>query len=140
MSDDARDRSTAVLDEDGASTAAPRRRRRGLRRFLTALGVLLTVLVVLVGGGLWYLTDRYAGNIDRVADVFTGLDEDTRPAPASPAAETGAEPVTLLLVGTDTRETAEAGVAEGGRSDAIMIARLSGDRQHAQLVSIPRDS
>ena len=140
MSDDARDRSTAVLDEDGTPTAPPRRRPRGLRHFLVALGVLLTVLVVLVSGGLWYLTDRYAGNIDRVTDVFAGLDEDARPAPATPATEAGAEPVTFLLVGTDTRETAEAGVAEGGRSDAIMIARLSGDRQHAQLVSIPRDS
>ncbi len=140
MSDDEeRDGSVLVPDEPSTDERPPRR-RRGLRRLLIALGVLVTVLAVLVGGGLWYLTDRYAGNIDRVADVFGDLDEDARPAPATPAAEAAADPVTFLLVGSDSRGTADEGIAAGGRSDAIMIARFSGDRQHAQLVSIPRDS
>ncbi|MGY1733375.1 LCP family protein [Geodermatophilus sp. SYSU D01045] len=140
MSDE-QERSGSTLVADEPTTAErPPRRRRGLRRFLVALGVLVTVLVVLVGGGLWYLTDRYAGNVDRVGDVFAGLDEEARPAPATPAEQASAEPVTFLLVGSDTRATAGAGIAEGGRSDAIMVARFSGDRQHAQLISIPRDS
>ncbi|MGY1671012.1 LCP family protein [Geodermatophilus sp. SYSU D00710] len=138
MSRETGDGST-LLDEP-AAPAAPRRRRRGVRRFLTALVVLLVVLVAVVGGGLWYLTDRYAGNIDRVSDVFTSLDEGARPAPATPAEAAGAAPVTFLLVGTDSRGSADEGVAAGGRSDAIMIARFSADRRHAQLVSIPRDS
>jgi LCP family protein required for cell wall assembly len=137
MSDEARDGSTLLVDGP-ATTAGPR--RRGLRRFLVALGVLLAVLVAVVGGGLWYLTDRYAGNVDRVGGVFADLDEEARPAPATPAEAAGAAPVTFLLVGTDSRGSAEEGIAEGGRSDAIMIARFSGDRRHAQLVSIPRDS
>jgi len=107
---------------------------------LITLGVLGLVLALLVGGGLWYLTDRYAGNVDRVADVFADLDEGARPAPATPDQAAAAEPVTFLLVGSDTRATAEEGIAEGGRSDAIMLARFSADRQHAQLISIPRDS
>ncbi|WP_345771124.1 LCP family protein [Geodermatophilus normandii] len=140
MSDDAERRgSTLVADEP--ATGSPRiRKRRGLRRFLVALGVLVLVVGAVVGGGLWFLTDRYGGNIDRVADVFTELDEDARPAPATPAEAASAEPVTFLLVGTDSRDTADEGIAEGGRSDAIMIARFSGDRRHAQLVSLPRDS
>jgi LCP family protein required for cell wall assembly len=93
-----------------------------------------------VGGGLWFLTDRYAGNIDRVADVFAGLDEDNRPAPATPEERVSAEPVTFLLVGSDTRAHVEQGETPDGRSDAIMIARFSADRQHAQLISVPRDS
>ncbi|SFT34079.1 transcriptional attenuator, LytR family [Geodermatophilus amargosae] len=105
-----------------------------------ALGVLVLLVVAVVGGGLWFLTDRYGGNVDRVAGVFTDLDEDARPAPATPTEETSAEPVTFLLVGSDSRGTVNEGIAAGGRSDAIMIARFSGDRQHAQLVSIPRDS
>ncbi|WP_369255653.1 LCP family protein [Geodermatophilus amargosae] len=129
-----------LVPDEPSTDERPPRRRRGLRRLLIALGVLVTVLAVLVGGGLWYLTDRYAGNIDRVADVFGDLDEDARPAPATPAAEAAADPVTFLLVGSDSRGTADEGIAAGGRSDAIMIARFSGDRQHAQLVSIPRDS
>ncbi|SFP13549.1 transcriptional attenuator, LytR family [Geodermatophilus dictyosporus] len=134
--------------DDGPTAAQPSRRPRrpprGLRQFLLALGVLIGVFVLLVGGGAWYLTDRYAGNIDRIADVFSGLDEGSRPAPATPATPAGAAPVTFLLVGTDTRATADegadGGIAEGGRSDAVMLARFSADRQHAQLVSIPRDS
>jgi LCP family protein required for cell wall assembly len=119
----------------------PRRRRHpALRRVLISLGVLTLVLALLVGGGAWYLTERYGGNIDRVADVFHGLDEQTRPAPATPAREASAEPVTFLLVGSDTRVAANEGEDPSGRSDAIMIARFSGDRQHAQLISIPRDS
>ena len=80
-----------------------------LRRALIGFGVLTLVLALLVGGGAWYLTERYAGNIDRVADVFADLDEGTRPAPATPAQEAAEEPVTFLLVGSDTRVAAERG-------------------------------
>lgn len=118
--------------------ATPRPRRK-LRRVLVSLGVLGLVLALAVGGGLWYLTERWAGNIDRVADVFDPLDEEARPAPATPVAGDG-DPVTFLLVGSDTRSEGQQGVDPGGRSDAIMIARFSADREHAQLVSIPRDS
>jgi LCP family protein required for cell wall assembly len=117
---------------------APRRHR--LRKVLITLGVLGLVLALVAGGTLWFFTNRYAGNIDRVTDVFADLDEQARPAPATPVQEAGEEPVTFLLVGSDTRATAEEGIAAGGRSDAIMIARFSADRQHAQLISVPRDS
>ena len=89
---------------------------------------------------MWFLTERYAGNIDRIADVFEDLDEDSRPAPATPAQEAAEDPVTFLLVGSDTRGETLEGEDPDGRSDAIMIARFSGDRRHAQLISIPRDS
>jgi LCP family protein required for cell wall assembly len=93
-----------------------------------------------MGGGLWFLTDRYAGNIDRVSGVFSDLDEAARPAAATPALRAGDDPVTFLLVGSDTRAEVARGELPDGRSDAIMIARFTADRQHAQLISIPRDS
>jgi LCP family protein required for cell wall assembly len=105
-----------------------------------SLGVLGLVVALVGGGALWFLTDRYAGNVDRVSNVFADLDAEARPAPATPAQKAGEQPVTFLLVGTDSRATAEEGIADGGRSDAIMIARFSADRQHAQLISVPRDS
>jgi LCP family protein required for cell wall assembly len=126
--------------ENGTHGSRQTRRRRALRRALIGLGVLTLVLGLLVAGGAWYLTDRYAGNIDRVADVFDGLDADSRPAPATPAQEVSDAPVTFLLVGSDTRVAVDEGEDPSGRSDAIMIARFSADRQHAQLISIPRDS
>src|SRR3954454_14069946 len=113
---------------------------RTLKRVLISLSVLGLVLALVIGGGLWFFTNRYAGNIDRVADVFSGLDEQTRPAPATPEQPAGAEPVTFLLVGSDTRAHLEPGETPDGRSDAIIVARFSADRKHAQLISIPRDS
>jgi LCP family protein required for cell wall assembly len=107
---------------------------------LIGLGILVLTIALVAGGGLWFLTNRYAGNIDRVSDVFGDLDEKTRPAPATPAEEARDEPVTFLLVGSDTRAEVPEGETPDGRSDAIMPARLSADRQHAQLISIPRDS
>ena len=118
----------------------PRTRRCRLARLVTVLGALSVVLALLVGGGLWFLTERYGGNIDRVSDVFTELDEEARPDPTTPLQDSGHQPVTFLLVGSDTRVAPAAGEYPGGRSDAIMLARISADRQHAQVISIPRDS
>jgi LCP family protein required for cell wall assembly len=127
-------------DESRGSQERTTGRRRILRRVLISIGVLGLVLAVLIGGGLWFLTERYAGNIDRVSDVFADLDQNARPAPATPADDAGDDPVTFLLVGSDSREETTDGDVPGARSDAIMIARFSADRRHAQLISIPRDS
>jgi LCP family protein required for cell wall assembly len=126
--------------DDDALGESPAPEHRGLRGVLVPLGALGLVLAVLLGGGFWFLTERYAGNIDRVADVFDDLDEETRPAPATPAEAASDDPVTFLLVGSDTRDELEPGAIPDARSDAIMLARFSADRQHAQLISIPRDS
>ncbi|WP_138734658.1 LCP family protein [Modestobacter excelsi] len=113
-----------------------------LRRTLLALGVLGLVLATVAGGGLWFLASRYGGNVDRVGDVFADLADTPRPAASSPTDTTAAvsDPITFLLVGSDTREAIASGDLPDARSDAIMIARISADRQHAQVVSIPRDS
>lgn len=126
-------------DDDEENAGLRLRRHSRLRRTLIALGVLVLLLLVGVGGGAWYVTNRYGGNIDRVDDVFASLEEGSRPAAATPA-PSGEAPVTFLLMGSDTRATAEEGIAAGGRADAIMIARFTGDRQRAQVISIPRDS
>src|SRR3954449_1577618 len=115
-------------------------RRRTLRRVLISLGVLGLVLALVIGGGLWLLTSRWGGHLDRVTDFFSGLDERSRPAPATPEVAASADPVTILLVGSDTRGHRANGADPDGRSDAVMIARFSADREHAQLISIPRDS
>jgi LCP family protein required for cell wall assembly len=109
-----------------------------LRRAVVGIGVLALVLAALLAGGFFVLENRYAGNISRVDDVFAGLS--SRPAPASPAQSTAAAPVTFLLMGSDTRAHPTSGTIPAGRSDVIMLVRFAGDRQHAQVVSIPRDS
>jgi LCP family protein required for cell wall assembly len=130
----------AVDSPDDDETPTRSRRSRVVRRILISIGILGLVLAVLIGGAVWFLTERYAGNIDRIGDVFDDLDENARPAPATPAEEASSDPVTFLLVGSDTRGETLAGEDPDGRSDAIMIARFAADRRHAQLISIPRDS
>src|ERR1700712_5226408 len=75
----------------------PRSRRRTIiRRVLISVGVLGLVLALIIGGGLWFLTNRYGGNIARVSDVFGTLDQKARPAESSPVKGDGT-PVTFLL-------------------------------------------
>jgi LCP family protein required for cell wall assembly len=127
------------VEEDEEAEAARTHRRR--RRILTGLGVTVLVLLLLLAGGAWYVTERYAGNVERLGDVFEDIPEGSRPAPAQPTeAGVDGEPLTFLLVGSDSRESAAEGEAPSGRSDAIMIARVTADRERAQLISIPRDS
>jgi LCP family protein required for cell wall assembly len=127
-------------EPDGQDPTGPTRTRHPLRRVLISLAAIALVLALLVGGGLWFLADRWAGNIDRVSDVIASLDQAARPAAATPAQSAPQDPVTFLLVGSDTRDEVAAGEDPDGRSDAIMIARFAADRTHAQLISIPRDS
>jgi LCP family protein required for cell wall assembly len=127
------------LEEEAEQPAAPRR-HKALRRVLIAAGVLVVVLALIIGGGIWFLTDRYAGNIHRIDNAFSGLNDAKRPAPSTPGAGESQPPVTFLLLGSDTRAHPAPGEQPGSRSDATMLVRLSGDRKHAQVISIPRDS
>jgi LCP family protein required for cell wall assembly len=95
-------------------------------------------MVLLVAGGAWYLTNRYAGNLDRLDGVFAGLDESQRPA--APEGPASTAPLTFLVVGSDTRADVPAGETPDGRSDVMMLVRFTADRQNAQVISLPRDS
>src|SRR4051794_15907860 len=134
------DADDARVADGGYATGGRSGRGRLLRRALVSATVLALVLVAVIGGGIWFVTARYAGDIDRIDGVFSGLDESNRPAPATSADTPSEAPVTFLLVGSDIRGHPAPGEDPGSRSDAVMLARLSADRQHAQLVSIPRDS
>jgi len=137
------------LDDQTASTERGRRARHAaheLRRGRTVRGILVAVvlggltLALVMGGGVWFVSARYASQLDRIPNVFGPLHDDSRPAaPTSPTGD-GSAPVTFLLVGSDTRGHPASGTDPDGRSDAILLVRLSADRKHAQVISIPRDS
>src|SRR4051812_32828727 len=97
------DSPAAESPRSGVVAPQPRRRRKTLRRVLLSLGALGLVAGMLAAGGLLFVTDRYAGNLTRVGDVFAGLDQSSRPAAPSATAQGsgGAAPVTFLLVGSD---------------------------------------
>ncbi|WP_062131955.1 LCP family protein [Demequina aestuarii] len=63
--------------------------------------------------------------------------------PDSPVEELAGDPLTILLIGSDVRSDENGEIVtdgvEGMRSDATVVAHLSGDRSRVELVSIPRD-
>lgn len=137
--DDLEPNERELLSATSTGRAAHRRQRSGWRRAIVIMLVSGLVLGLAGAGVLWYLTERYLGNIDRVEDVFAGLDPDERPAPPSRPPGAEQDPVTFLFVGTDVADPGPGG-GPGSRSDVIMLMRVTADRQHVQLVSIPRDS
>ena len=108
-------------------TALPRRRRLGL---LVALGALLTVLVVLVGGSGVYLyeVDRsVTANISRGLQLTPDTKRPTRDAVA-------VDTLNYLLIGRD-----EGDKDNPERNDALMLVHLNQAHDLAYVVSFPRD-
>ena len=116
------------------------RPRRGWRTW--AVVSVVTVLVVVLGGTA-YAAWRLNANITRIdVSAAIGTDRPTR-AGGGPA-----EPVNILLIGSDTREGAgndayadrDGTLGGGAHSDTNLLVHLSADRSSATVVSIPRDS
>ena len=89
-----------------------------------------------MAGAIWLL-DRtesaFRENVARLPDVAGELVEREEPA----------EPLFLLLIGSDSRDGVDTGVYgdfPGERSDVVMMARLDPASGTAQLLSIPRDT
>ncbi|MBV9922088.1 MAG: LCP family protein [Pseudonocardia sp.] len=91
------------------------------------------VLVILLSCAAVFLTVQHlTGNIPRVPNVFSGLDDAVRPAPV-------ADRVSFLVMGTDSRQ------GTGQHGDAVLsLARVDVDLNpaatRASVVSIPRDA
>ena len=105
-------------------------RRVSRALFIFALG---SVLVILLSCAAVFLTVQHlTGNIPRVPNVFSGLDDAVRPAPV-------ADRVSFLVMGTDSRQ------GGGQHGDAVLtLARVDVDLNppdtRASVVSIPRDA
>ncbi len=107
------------------------------RRILTAIGV----VVLLVGGGTLVALKVLQGNI-RTQDLTPMLGSD-RPSQA-PVNPDGGRPITVLVMGSDSREGENSfiggGTETGAKSDTTLVVHLAADRSWASAVSIPRDS
>lgn len=108
-----------------------------------ALGLVL-VLVVAVAAGAFYVQHRLDSKLARFGDPFVSLGSD-RPSKPEVGGDSDAahQPVNFLIVGSDSRISAGDPYSwsyGAQRTDAIMIASISGDRQKVSVMSIPRDS
>ena len=119
----------------GDPHAGPAPARRGLRRVVALLATLAVVAAV-AAGALWWRLDH---NVSRIS-LGGSLAADR---PSSPGPE---GPMTILVIGSDTRsgqsagEAPDASTVQGARSDTTLLVHLSADRKSATVVSVPRDS
>ncbi len=105
-------------------------------RILAWSGAFVGTLALAFGGYAFYEYRKISHNINRVDALATN----------DPAIKDGAKQLNaenFLLIGSDTRAGANeryGGQVGGQRSDTTILAHLSPDRQHATLVSFPRDA
>jgi len=116
----------AIVDFERSprSVATPPPRRRWMRRVAATAAAAVVVFAAVGVAGVVYLREK----LDDINTVELGT------ALARAGAATPAEPMTVLLVGTDQREG-----LDGSRADTIMVLRLDPDAGRAALLSVPRD-
>ncbi|AWW39245.1 LCP family protein [Streptomyces cadmiisoli] len=123
----------------GRGTERPPRRRRVLRWSATILAVFMTGTA---GAGYLY----YQHLNDNLEKGRRTSGDSKAPKPQPNAA--GQTPLNILLLGSDSRNSAENLKLGGSRSsvgnkplaDVQMLVHLSADRKNASVVSIPRDT
>jgi LCP family protein required for cell wall assembly len=129
----------------GGRATGRRQRHNSRRRVLKWVGGASAVVLVATGGGAYYLYSGLAGNIKH-AQLYQGDSQATSVGVEKPDAF-GRTPVNVLLIGSDTRDTAEdcqlGGACDNGgggaNADVEMIVHLSADRSNISVMSIPRD-
>lgn len=126
--------------EEQVSSGHPR-----LRRTFKWLAVIVVLLLVAGAATGFYLYQRFEGNIGKV-DVFTSDNVGTdRPTKLALPDDAQAEPLNILVMGSDTRAGQGRGYGPeaeitGARSDTTLLVHLPADRESALVVSIPRDT
>lgn len=107
------------------TTKAAHKKRKWPKIFLSVL----LVLVLLVVGVLFYYLRSISTALNGIHRDPNLMPDQTAVQPIEPG-----KPINFVLMGTDNRP----GVS-GARSDSLIVAQLSGDRQHLYLVSFLRD-
>ena len=136
--------SATTLEEADVGGSRPRRRQR--RRTHRILRWSATTLAVLILGtaGAGYLYYQHLNSNIRQGKRSSG---DSKAEKAEPNAA-GQTPMNILLIGSDSRNSAE-NLKLGGSRDSVgskplgdvqMLIHLSADRKSAAVVSIPRDT
>ena len=114
----------------------PKPKRRGwFRILLVSMATVIAVFVTTLGGGYVYVTTQLAA---AGIDVFS-TDGETFDIPT---AEEINGPISVLVIGSDTREgqgSTEYGPVGSSLADVIILFHISTDRKNAVALSFPRD-
>ncbi|GIG55383.1 LCP family protein [Demequina activiva] len=116
--------------------------RHGSRARSQSIGRILAVAVAAALGFAIVFAQSLASSVS-ASITAADIDSLVSTSPDTPVEHTDGQPLNLLLMGSDVRtgENGDIGgrVADGMRNDTTIIVHLSGDRERAQIVSIPRD-
>ena len=114
----------------------PKPKRRGwFRILLVSMATVIAVFVTTLGGGYVYVTTQLAA---AGIDVFS-TDGETFDIPT---AEEINGPISVLVIGSDTREgqgSTEYGPVGSSLADVIILFHISADLKNAVALSLPRD-
>jgi LCP family protein required for cell wall assembly len=105
-----------------------------------AVGATMVVIALVTGLSVVFLYRHYNANL-HVKDISNelGTDRPTKQVPKGPHG-----PINIMIMGSDNRDAPGDHIDNltgiGKRSDTTILLHLSGDREHAYGVSIPRDS
>ncbi|MGA5205393.1 MULTISPECIES: LCP family protein [Streptomyces] len=119
------------------------RRRGGSRRILRWSAIVLSLLILGTAGAGYLYYRHLNGNIDK--GKRNSGESDVKKTGPNAAGQT---PLNILLIGSDSRNSAE-NVKLGGSRDNVgskpladvqMLLHVSADRESASVVSIPRDT
>ena len=123
--------------------AEPKKKRSPAKVALIVISSLLGLLLV-AGVVIGLLVNNMFSSMKSFGDPFSEIsDRPTRAQPAEGENGTGEQPVNVLIMGSDSRVSAgdpNAWEAGAQRTDALMLAQISGDRESITVMSIPRDS
>lgn len=126
-------------NKDAKSARHARVNRKGRLGRNWFIGVVSTVLVLVLGVGAFamYLAGEFDRNRGIVRDaISTATPTDS----SSPTAQVALKSENILVMGTDTRGTLQGLDMTGTRSDTMLLAHIEADRQHVQIISLPRDT
>ncbi len=113
---------------DGETGTEPPKARRAKRRWPKIFLAVFLVVVLLVVGVLFYYFRSLSSALNHVSRDPNLMPNETSVTPIAPG-----KPINFVLMGSDSRGS------DQGRSDSLMVAQLSGDRQHVYLVTFLRD-
>jgi LCP family protein required for cell wall assembly len=135
---------SALPPDAGDGTVEGGGKRKGKTRashtVAKAVGATMVVIALVTGLTVVFLYRHYNANLN-VQDITNELGTD-RPTPQVPNGPRG--PINIMIMGSDNRDAPGNHIDNltgiGKRSDTTILLHLSGDREHAYGISIPRDS
>lgn len=124
----------------GSKSRRRKKKGKGLRNTLIVIGSLLALIAI--GAGIAYAL--VASTYNEISRVSIEQDPSLERPAATETAPGQNAPINILLLGSDSRDTnsptTKVEDLKGFRSDAILVAQISPDRQNVTVMSIMRDN